>query len=631
MTRKPGDRLLQLNVHLAFGGKIAMKSFLAFTLIFVSFSASAQTQSVSDQIVVTASAVVESLESTPASVSVITRDDIDRQHARDVADVLREVPGLSIARTGSQGKSTTLFIRGGSSKQALVLWNGVEMNNAYLSGYNFGPLSTTGVERVEVIRGPYSALYGSEAVSGVVNVLTTPVRSALDVDVEGGARGLRNGSVSGALVNGIWTAYGSAEHRDDHGFAPNDDFGADTFAAGIQAAPRSGFSIGLFGRHNRYDAGIPRNTNADSTAFVPSLHRRDRGWESQFSIPIRLDAGGLRYDLRLADAEQNEKFGDPDAPFGPEFGNTDSSLRSARFSVQSSRTAAGVVTIGGELDRASVDHTDSYGLDVRDRSRGSRAIFAEDNFSRAFGRASLQLTIGARYDRYDTFGSQTSPRVAAAWIAGGSKIRAAYGAGFRAPAIGELYAPFFGNPSLSAEHSRNIEVGFDHFAGASELTVTAFRSDYDDLISYDLAANRFGNISRARSRGIEAGVSHRLGAFTGSLSYTFLRAIDLATGKQLARRPKNSGSASVGYEFHPLMAELIAVYAGQRPDVTDLVPFGPVISSAYTTADLVLHYNAGSFFPFVKIENATNKKYDEVFGYPSPGRRFSAGIRYSIR
>lgn len=608
-----------------------MKSFLAFTLIFISFSAFAQTQSVSDQIVVTASAVPESLDSTPASVSVITRDEIDRQHARDVADVLREVPGLSIARTGSSGKSTTLFIRGGSSKQALVLWNGVEMNNAYLSGYNFGPLSTSGVERVEVIRGPYSALYGSDAVSGVVNVLTTPVRSALHVDVEGGGRGLRSGSLSGALVNGIWTAYGSAERRDDKGFAPNDDFAADTFTAGIQAAPRSGFSIGLSGRHNRYDAGIPRNPNADSTAFVPSLHRRDQGWESQFSLPIRLDAGALRYELRLADTEQSEKFGDPDAPFGPEFGNTDSSLRSARLSVQSSRTAAGIVTIGGELDRASVDHTDSFGLDVRSRSRGSRAVFAEDSFSRAFGRASLQLSIGARYDRYDTFGSQTSPRVAAAWVVGGSKVRAAYGAGFRAPAIGELYSPFFGNPLLSAEHSRNIEAGFDHFAGAWQFTLTAFRSDYNDLISYDGAANRFGNISRARSRGIEAGVSHRLGAFSGSLSYTYLRAIDLATGKQLARRPKNSGSASIGYDFHPFMAELIAVYAGQRPDVTDLAPFGPVISAAYTTADVVLHYNAGSFFPFLKIDNVTNRKYDEVFGYPSPGRRVSAGIRYSVR
>ena len=122
--------------------------------------------------------------------------------------------------------------------------------------------------------------------------------------------------------------------------------------------------------------------------------------------------------------------------------------------------------------------------------------------SRPLAHASLQLTLGARYDRYDTFGSQISPRIAAAWVSGTSKIRAAYGAGFRAPAIGELYAPFFGNPGLDAEHSRNVEVGFDHFAGSATLSLTAFRSDYDNLISYDVVANRFGNISRARSHGI---------------------------------------------------------------------------------------------------------------------------------
>jgi vitamin B12 transporter len=188
----------------------------------------AQTQSVAETIIVSASSTPESVESTPASVTVVTREDIENREARDIADVLREVPGLTLARTGSSGKTTTLFIRGGSSKQALVLWNGVEMNNAYFSGYNFGQLSTAGVERVEVIRGPYSALYGSDAVSGVVNVLTTPQRNGLDVDVEAGEKGLVNGAISGAMVNGGWTAHGTAERRSDDGFAENDDFSADT-------------------------------------------------------------------------------------------------------------------------------------------------------------------------------------------------------------------------------------------------------------------------------------------------------------------------------------------------------------------------------------------------------------------
>ncbi len=609
-----------------------MKPLLAvFLILLISAPLFAQVTTVNGNIIVTAASVPESLESTPASVSVITRAEIDEQQARDLADVLRQVPGLSIARTGTPGKATSLFLRGGSSKQALILWNGVEMNNSYLSGYDFGQLSTSGVERVEVIRGPYSALYGSEAVSGVVNVLTSPSKSGASVDVEGGGHGLRNGALSGAYVDGSWTAYGSAELREDAGFAPNDDFRSDTYVAGIQSSLRSGFSVGLLGRHTRYDTGIPRNANATSTAFVPSPHRRQNGSESQIALPATLDAGGLHFDLRLGENERNEQFADPDGPFGPERGNTDSSTRSGRLSVRSARTFAGTFTAGGQLQRDFVDHTDSFGLDVRHRARGSRALFAEDSFARQFSSSSLQLSAGARYDHFDTFGSQVSPRVAVAWIFGHSKWRAAYGTGFRAPAIGELYAPFFGNPDLGAERSRNVEVGFDRYLGLSSLTITAFRSSYDDLISYDVAASRFGNIDRARSTGIEIGATRHLGSFAGSLSYTNMRAIDLGAREQLARRPRNSGTATLGYDAHPFAADVILVYAGRRPDVTDLVPFGPVVSDPYTTVDLVLHYTAGASSPFVKIENATDRRYDEVFGYPAARRRIIAGIRYAMR
>src|SRR5688500_2153248 len=149
-----------------------MKQFISTFLLILAVPLFGHT--VSEEIIVTASAAPETLQSTPAAVTVISREDIEAREARDVSDVLREVPGLSVSRTGSQGKVSAIFIRGGSSKQALVLWNGVEVNNAYFSAYNFGQLSSAGVERVEIVRGPYSALYGADAVSGVINILTTP-------------------------------------------------------------------------------------------------------------------------------------------------------------------------------------------------------------------------------------------------------------------------------------------------------------------------------------------------------------------------------------------------------------------------------------------------------------------------
>src|SRR5437867_9411267 len=164
----------------------------------------------------------ETVESTPASVTVITRKDIDERAARDVADVLREVPGLSVSRTGSLGKTTSIFIRGASSKQALVLWNGVEINDPYFSGYNWAQFSTAEVQRVEVVRGPFSSLYGADAVGGVVNIITAGGHDHADLDFAAGGRGLFNGLASFARTSGPVPLHLAAEPRQDDGFAPND-------------------------------------------------------------------------------------------------------------------------------------------------------------------------------------------------------------------------------------------------------------------------------------------------------------------------------------------------------------------------------------------------------------------------
>ena len=610
-----------------------MKSVLAFVFLFSSLSLFAQQQQpvlASAQIVVTASSVPESVETTPAAVSVITKSDIEKREARDVSDVLREVPGVTFARTGSPGKATSLFLRGASSKQALVLWNGVAMNNAYLSGYDFGQLSSAGVQKVEVIRGPYSALYGSEAVGGVVNVLTGPEHSEFSATVEGGQRGLRNGTVDGAIVNGLWTAYGAAERRDDDGFAANDDFTSDTFVGGVQFVPNANFSLAATARHVTYDLGIPRNVNGDFTAFVASPNRRQHGSETQIVVPVRFNTSSLHYDLRLGDNERVEHFRDPDAPFGGEFGDTIVKTRSARAAAQSSQTAAGIVTFGGEFARSDVDHTDSFGLDVRSQSRDSRSLFAEDRVSVPMFSTKLEIAAGARYDRFDTFGSQISPRLALAFVENNRKWRAAYGRGFRAPAIGELYAPFFGNADLNAEHSRNVEAGFDQYVRNGMLSLTWFRSTYDDLIAFEAGTSRFANIERANAQGIEAAASRRFGPLTASLSYTWQKAIDASTREQLIRRPRHSGSLAVAFDRGALSSELSVIYAGVRRDVTDLVPFGIVTNDAHTTADLVMKYQLGSIAPFVKVENATDARYEEVFGYPSARRRLIAGVRYKL-
>ncbi|MDP9190643.1 MAG: TonB-dependent receptor [Acidobacteriota bacterium] len=614
-----------------------MKHVLAVipTLFLIAVSALAEQQSqtqqptVSEQIIVTASALPEEIDQTPVAATVITREDIERREARDVLDVLREVPGLGVSRTGSPGKNTTLFIRGGSTKQALVLWNGIEMNNAYFSGYDFGQLSSAGVEKVEIVRGPFSALYGSEAVSGVINVLTKPSATGVTVDVEGGENGLFNGMLYGAHVSDRWVLNGTVERRQDDGFANNDDFSGNSIVGGATMMPNKHFSAGVLARYSTYEDGVPFAPNGSSSAFVPSPHRREEGSQRSIAIPLIYQAARSVFELRLSDNRREDKFNDPEGAFGDEFSDVEASTRGARGTARAN-TSFGAITLGGEYERAEVDSANSFGGGIEARTRTNKSVFIEDRFSWTHGgQSSIEIAAGARYDDFGDFGSETSPRIAAAWVQRGHKIRASYGKGFRAPAIGELYFPFGGNVNLRSESSRNVEAGYDYYTPNGSFSATLFDADYEDLINFG-PTFQFENIEAASSRGLEIGAQRRLGAVRVDLSYTWLDTKDEATGEELLRRPQHSGSIGFGYQGASYSTQFVIIHKGQRGDVTDLFPFGTVQNDAYTTADVTVHYRIGSLSPYVKLENLTDEKYEEVFGYASGRRRAIVGVRFTM-
>ncbi len=589
------------------------------------------TPPISEQIVVTASAVPETVETTPAAVTVITREQIERRESRDVAEALREVPGLIVSRTGSQGKVTSLFTRGGNSTHTLVLWNGIEINNPYFSGYDWGRFSTAGVERIEVVRGPYSALYGSDAVTGVVNVLTSGSR-ALNIELEGGERGLLNASLSGAFTAGSVSTNASFERREDDGFAPNDDFEQESMLLGAHFAPSEGFSIGLQGRYTNYDLGIPRNVNGEGTAFVPSPFRRLDGHELQWAIPVQFRTGPMGWRINISESRRSDDFSDPQDPFF--FTESATESKTGRLNVAAQTATAFGTLIGGfELEEAEVTDVSAYGPNLVDEKRSSRSFFIEDRFSKALGSTQLELTAGLRHDHYDTFGGELSPRVASALIFGANKLRVGYGHAFRAPSVGELYFPFFGNAALEPERSRSAEIGIDRFIGdRGMVSATLFHNDFDDLIVFDNLTSIFQNVGAAVTRGVElsgSGVSR--GGWSFAATYTWLDSEQKDTGQPLLRRPEHSGSLSIGYAIRAWRAALVAVHNGSRADVTDLAPFGRVTNDAYTVADATLQYVLGAFVPYLKLENLTREEYQEVFGYPSQGRRLVAGLRYTLR
>jgi vitamin B12 transporter len=589
-----------------------------------------QPPTINDTIVVTASSLPETIETTPASVTVITRKDIDERAANDVADVLREVPGLVLARSGSAGKATSLFTRGAASTQTLVMWNGIVLNNPYFSGYDWGRFSTAGVEQIEVVRGPFSALYGSEAMAGVVNVLTTPRTSGIHGDFESGSHGLRNAMLNASIANESLAAAGTYEHRTDDGFNPNDDFRQNSASGNVKWSLSDWFSLGAAARHTSYNLGIPFNTNAAGTALVPSLDRRQNGTETQLAIPVTLTLGRFITDLTLSDNRRRDDFHDPADPFTTST-STDAKTRRARLTERFA-TPIGTLVAGGEYQRDVVSDVTNFGPNFLDQHRTDRSFFIEDRYSHDFGQGShFELSAGARHDDFNVFGTQTSPRVAAAIVRGGTKWRAAFGRGFRAPSLGELYYPFFGNPKLSAESNSSYELGYDAAMGRDGVfSLTYFNTRYRNLITFDPITFISQNIGRVRSDGVELGLTRHVSAnvYT-SFSYTYLhRNEDESTGLRLPRRPKHSGSLATGYRSGAVDTNIVILHTGEREDSLAVLPFTRTTNRAYTTIDANVQYRLSRFTPFVKIENATNKKYEEVVGYASPTRRVILGIKF---
>jgi vitamin B12 transporter len=586
----------------------------------------------SAEIVVTASATDETLLDTTATATVISRQEIEARAARNVSELLQTVPGLTVIHSGSEGKQTSLFTRGAASNHTLFLWNGVELNNPYFAGFDLGQLSTAGVERVEVVRGPFSALYGSDAMAGVVQMITTSGGNETTIDLQAGERGLLHGSLAASFTAGALDGSASLLHHQNDGFLANDDFDQQNLIGQLRWSNDDGLYAGIRARFTRFDLGLPLGNNADGTALVSTPHRRQEGTSRQLALPVGQTLGRFGWELTLSEHRADDDFSDPDDPWGFTFAHTEQSARRAHL-LTSYSTGRGTVSIGGELERAVVSSESSFGIDLDRDRRNSRSFFIEDRRSISIGAGSrLELTAGMRHDDFDTFGAQLSPRFAAAAIHGANKVRAAYGEGFRAPSVGELYFPFSGNVNLEPERSRSVEVGFERFISPrTAVSATLFRNRFENLIAWDFATFAFANIGEATTRGVELAAAAGHGRLTSRATYTWLDTEDAATGETLLRRPHHSGSLLLTWSHRRLSATTAIVHTGSRPDLMPFVPYSRVTSRPFTTADLSLQYRLARFVPYLKIENLTDTEYEAIFGYGSPGRRALLGLRFTVQ
>ncbi|HEV8308767.1 MAG TPA: TonB-dependent receptor [Methylomirabilota bacterium] len=589
-----------------------------------------------EPVVITATRLEEPLEQIGGSVTIIPEEVLRAQEYRTVEEALRSVPGVDVQRSGSLGKLTTVRIRGAAPTQVQVLVDGVRVKSTTTGDFDFADLSLDDVERIEVVRGPQSTLYGADAIGGVINIITKRGRGAPSafVDVEAGNYDTfrERAGVAGTL--GAWNFSLGVSRLDFGGQFPNDDHRLTSVNGRVGYALPNRGELALLGRYSDADRGIPFRTVFPDFA----LHRTQADQFALVSLEWRQPwAAFYEHALRLSRVEGTLTFRDPDDRF-QQRSRIETERLEADWLHHVHLGTLDTVTLGLEYRREEGTNEGLFS-----RATDTRALFLQNEL-RLFDR--LFLTGGIRHDDNSGFGDATTARAAVSYLlrATDTRLKGSWGEGFRAPTFNELFfpafapCPSFGNPDLRPEKSESWDAGVEQqlWARRVRLGATYFRNDFRDLVQTALVdpvnfCFQAQNVGRARSQGVEAEVSVApTDTLLVTLAYTYTDTEDRVTGQPLRRFPRNRWALSAIYEVLrglTLTGELFVV--GSRFEAT-----GQPRSPGYTVVNVGAAYRLpwrwgplSEVALHVKVTNLLDEDYAEVPGFPALGPHVVAGIR----
>lgn len=606
-----------------------LRFFIVLAIAFSVVPAGAQEATFESELTVTATGTEEVADEVPLSTTVIGRDEMDLTQTESVVEVLRRIPGMTVAQSGGTGSVTSAFVRGTESDHTLVMLDGIRLNSPYFGGFDFAQLSTAGLERVEVVRGPYSALWGADAVGGVVNLISGTAREGFSGSLiaEGGEGSWQRYEGFGAWGSEAFDVRISGLTREGEGDLENSDFDLDQllFSGGWKWG--RGSRIGVLVHATRSDLGIPFTTPGTLT---PS--RRQKVDQETIAVPLNWAVTrNWKVELTLSSVERELDFSDPDDPWGSTWTRTETTTDQVRLA---SHHLVGrhQLAWGTEWREDEVFDTSVFGPNLLNLTSDVKSLFLQDVWR---VNDAVTLVTGLRWDDADPWGSEVSPRLNLGWQATDHvELRGGYGEAYRQPSVGELYYPFTGNPDLDPEVSKSWEAGLSWTGGAPrgrQLSLTYFSTDIEDMIQYDYITMSMFNIGRATIEGIEASLDAGHGKWLRSrLQATRLTTKDDA-GAELLRRPKWSGAYHLFGAFKTWMRGSVSIrYVGERMDV-DPVSFETATASDFVTADLALAFKASDRLEItVRSINLMDKDYEEVLGYPAHGRRVIAGVKIEL-
>lgn len=599
-------------------------------------------------VIVTATRVATPAGEVASSTTVVTAAQIEQMQYRTLVDILNDVPGMQVTQSGGRGKLTSVFTRGTESNHTLFLVNGIEVGDPSAPGgvFQLENLSADNIERVEIVRGPQSGLYGSDAIGGVINVITKKgargiVTSASieggsfsTVQVTAGLDGTR-GPVDFNIHVSRLTTHGQSVLSKRVGGGERDGYKNQTVSARLGVHPTDWLDLDAFFQH------VYARNDIDPFTDDPNAFTKGRNNIGKFAATFHLFGEIWTSKVALTYNEVDRRsINRPDPASAT---NTVSVFRSnkPKFEWQNDIKVLknNTVTLGTsiEAERGQAGGSSFFGFS---KKVINRAVYVQDQFSfwgRVFG------SVGARLDDHGLFGPEVTYKAALAYLhkETGTKIMATYGTGFKAPALDELFGfnpgfpPFFpafvGNPNLKPEKSMGFDVGIEQTFLGKRVTVgtTYFQNRIKNLIIADFAVTFTNlNVSRARTWGLESFVKAKISDRVSlRLDHTFLRAKDLTTNSELPRRPRHKATLSLIYRPIEGAQAILGVRSiGGRRDFA--FTGGTVTLKTATTVRLAGSYDVTrNFTLFARIENLLGNRYENPDGFAQPSFSGFVGLR----
>jgi len=622
---------------------IYRRSLAALTGLLCLSAAQAQQKSL-DTMTVTATRTPTEVRNFGGSVTVLTEDDLKQLQQPTLPDVLRTVPGLNVVQTGGLGKQTSVFMRGTNSNHTLVLVDGIEINDPSdpSGAFDFSNLQISNIERIEILRGPQSTLYGSDAIGGVIQIFTKKGQGKPTISggFTGGSQETYQGDVgvSGKYKSLDYSARVSRLESDgisaadeDNGNNEKDGYKNTTFSSSLGLQLTDWLSLDGVLRYTDAETEIDGFSNITFLpADDPDSIQENEELYTKLSANTSLLSGRWQSRLSVAHTDiQRDNINGPQAPDGIVVSPSMNSFegRKTQFEwLNDIRLPMGHnLTVGLGTEEERVDTSAGIRQSVRTDS-----IFLQDQV-RFFERYSV--TAGIRHDDHELFGSETTWRVTAAadLHEAGVVVRGSMGTGFKAPTIVQLFDPQFGNPSLQPEKSRGWEFGFDYTSPNKLIGLgsTAFFNDIENIIVIDgvFPAFSYRNVNEAKIRGYELYFNlSPLDALKFRADYTYTEALNEQTNMQLLRRPEHKVTFTADYSFMERGSALLNIqYTGKRQDFIGLTQ-GEL--EDYTVVNLALAYDVTDNIELqARLDNAFDEDYQEVAGYGSVDRSIYGGIR----